>query len=567
MSLGVIMLIHDSFARAEQVLRHWSGAGCPVVVHVDRRVKLETYARFCANVGDLPNVRFARRHRCEWGGWGLVKATLATSALMLEEFPDTSHVILTSGACLPLRPVSELRAYLQARPRTDFIESANIEDVPWAVGGLNEERFTLRFPFSWKRQRRLFDRYVRLQRRLKFSRKIPDGLVPHMGSQWWCLTRETLAAILNDPERPRYDRYFRRVWIPDESYFQTLARLYSTRIVSRSLTLAQFDHQGRPHVLYDDHLQLLRRTDCFVARKVWHKADLLYETFLTDATHAVTPAEPNPAKIDQMFSKARERRIHGRRGLYMQSRLPREGREHGFSADRYSVFEGFDAVFSDFPEWLSAMECGTVHGHLFAPQSVEFAGGQALYAGGLTASPAIRDLGPVRFLTSLIWNTQGTRQCFQFGPADNQKISWPIAKDPYAHISVISGAWVIPLMKQNAPFETLRAEAARLQRLEADHINALNSAYAKARIRIWNLGQFLEAPYELLQTVFDEIDQTTAPRPLTRMPKLAPTEGLAAFLSEMKDQGTHPFLMGTVPARLETPDPSRAIQKPYPVEI
>ncbi len=118
----------------------------------------------------------------------------------------------------------------------------------------------------------VFDGYTRLQR-LGVKRHIPLGLVPHLGSQWWCLTRRTLSAILNDPNRPIYDRYFRRVWIPDESYFQTLARLHSTQIESRPLTLAKFDHEGMPHVFYDDHLQLLRRSECFVARKIWPGGD------------------------------------------------------------------------------------------------------------------------------------------------------------------------------------------------------------------------------------------------------------------------------------------------------
>ncbi len=59
--------------------------------------------------------------------------------------------------------------YLEDRPMTDFIESVTTEDVPWTVGGLDSERFTLRFPFSWKKQRYLFDRYVELQRRLRLQ--------------------------------------------------------------------------------------------------------------------------------------------------------------------------------------------------------------------------------------------------------------------------------------------------------------------------------------------------------------------------------------------------------------
>ena len=112
--------------------------------------------------------------------------------------------------------------------RTDFIESATTADVPWTVGGLDRTNGSpCGSRFRGSKQRRLFDSYVELQRRLRLRRKIPDGLVPHMGSQWWCLTRQTLSAILEDPTGATYDRYFRKVWIPDESYFQTLARLYS----------------------------------------------------------------------------------------------------------------------------------------------------------------------------------------------------------------------------------------------------------------------------------------------------------------------------------------------------
>jgi len=192
------------------------------VVHVDKQVPPNAHSDFVQSVADLDNIKFSKRHRCEWGTWSLVAASQSASELMLAEFPTVRHVFLASGSCLPLRPVHELAAYLEERPQTNFIESVTTKDVPWTVGGLDAERFTLRFPFSWKRQRFLFDRYVRLQRRIGFKRRIPDGVTPHLGSQWWCLTRQTLSAILEDPDRRAYDRYFSRVWIPDESYYQTL---------------------------------------------------------------------------------------------------------------------------------------------------------------------------------------------------------------------------------------------------------------------------------------------------------------------------------------------------------
>src|SRR3989338_7040093 len=127
MSVGIVMLCHTALDRAAEVARHWATRGCPVVIHVDKRVKRRPFDGLVRSLADLPNVR---------------------------------HVYLASGSCLPLRPVDEMVAYLNERPRTDLIESVTTEDVGWTIGGLGVERFTLRFPFSWRTRRRLFDGYV-----------------------------------------------------------------------------------------------------------------------------------------------------------------------------------------------------------------------------------------------------------------------------------------------------------------------------------------------------------------------------------------------------------------------
>ncbi len=556
------MLVHTAFGRAEQVARHWSAAGCPLVIHVDSAVPNKAHEGFRRALADLPDLRFAPRHRCEWGTWGLVAATQDAAQIMLRDFADVRHVYLTSGACLPLRPVQELVDYLADRPQTDFIESATTADVPWTIGGLDHERFTLRFPFSWRKNRWMFDRYVNLQRRLSLRRRIPNGILPHMGSQWWCLTRQTLSAILEDPERATYDRYFRRVWIPDESYFQTLSRLYARQIESRSLTLSKFDYQGKPHIFYDDHLQLLRRSDCFVARKIWPRADRLYNAFLTDGSSAMNRTEPNPGKIDRIFAKAVERRTRGRPGLYMQSRFPVETRENGLTCAQYSVFEGFADLFENFESWLAKTTGIRVHGHLYAPERAEFAEGQRIVNGALSDSAALRDYNPHAFLASLIWNTRGERQCFQFGPQDNQAIEWDIAKDPNAQVSVITGAWAVPLFQSNLNFADIRKTAARLQKTENEHLTCLRSPWTKARVRIWTMAEFIEAPMEPLQTIIDEIGHQNT-RGLSEVPRMVDLSGFGQFLQNLKNQGMHPYLMGDFPVTQNGLDTGPPKRKPY----
>lgn len=562
MTVGIVMLVHTALGRAEQVARHWTAAGCPVVFHVDRKVPQRTFRAFEKTMADDPLVRFCKRHKCEWGTWGIVAASQSGSELMLETFDQVRHVFLASGSCLPLRPVQELVDYLAARPRTDFIESATTADVPWTVGGLDHERFTLRFPFSWKRRRFLFDKYVEIQRSLGLKRKVPAGLVPHMGSQWWCLTRQTLSAILQDPDRARFDRYFKQVWIPDESYYQTLARLYSSSIESRSLTLSKFDFQGKPHIFYDDHLQLLRRSDCFVARKIWPHAKRLYQAFLTDNPAAMKKTEPNPGKIDRIFAKAVDRRTRGRPGLYMQSRMPHRDWENGITSGPYSMFQGFTDLFHDFESWLAKATGARVHGNLFAPERAEFAEGQTLMNGGLSDSAKMRDYNPQSFLTNLIWNTRGERQCFQFGPQDNQVINEFVARDPNAQVSVISGAWAVPLFRSNRNFADLRKTAAKLQQIEASHLEILRSAQTKARVRIWTMAEFVEAPMEPLQAIIDEIGYREYRR-LSEVPKLVDLDGFGQFLQNLKNQGMHPHLMGDFPVEQGPVNMPKPPRKPY----
>ena len=125
MTVGVVMLVHTALDRAEQVIRYWVAGGCPVVVHVDKTVPKDKFNAFTAALSDLDDeVLFSERHRCEWGAWGIVAGTQSASELLLQSFPDVRHVYLASGSCMPLRPPSDLKRYLDERPTTEFTESA-----------------------------------------------------------------------------------------------------------------------------------------------------------------------------------------------------------------------------------------------------------------------------------------------------------------------------------------------------------------------------------------------------------------------------------------------------------
>ena len=539
--LGVIMLCHADMAMAARLAGIWAKGGARLAIHIDAKAGGDAVGTMHRALADHPPAIYTPRQACAWGRFSLVQATLDAARALLDAHPDLTHVYLASGACLPLRPVADLTAFLAGDPGRDHIESVNAYDVGWTVGGLNEERFTLFFPFDWRRHRWMFDRFVAWQRRRGISRKILQGIWPHLGSQWWCLTAETLRAILDDPRREEFDRYFRLSWIPDESYFQTLVRRHSRSIESQSLTLAKFDHHGKPYQLYDDHLDMLLTSRCFVARKVWPGAERLLSHFPLPADGAPLVDTPRTAMIDREINRTVRRRVLGRPGLYMQSRFPRKDAENGKTSAPYAVFHGLSDLFVDFEPWLAARINADVHGHLLGPEGAEFVGRPHIGPGAISAHPQLRDHDPQGFLTALIRITD-RMQAFQFGPRDNQSLNWFMTTDPNAHMLVVTGAWKVPLLHAGMPFDDTRRMFAHLQRIELEQLEVMNSVWVKARLTLCELGDFLVRPAGVLQEFLLQIDPKS--RPIGQLPAMRDISDLADMLRRMRNSGLRPRLTG-----------------------
>ncbi|CAN0606304.1 unnamed protein product, partial [Ectocarpus sp. 12 AP-2014] len=170
------MLAHAALDRAGQIASHLAEAGFPLVIHVDSRTSEQAFDTLAAQVKPHENVHFAQRTACEWGTWSLVQASRDAAEILLNTYPELHHVMLISGSCLPIKQPDALGTFLSTHRNTDFIESVTIGDVPWTKGGLSDERFSLSFPFAWKKHKRLFDIWVELQRLTGRKRSLPQGL-------------------------------------------------------------------------------------------------------------------------------------------------------------------------------------------------------------------------------------------------------------------------------------------------------------------------------------------------------------------------------------------------------
>lgn len=227
---------------------------------------------------DNPRVTFAKRRlKCGWGEWSLVRASLNAVEAAVDAFPDATHFYMVSGDCMAIKSAEYAHAFLDGRD-ADYIESFDFFESDWIKTGMKEERLIYRHFFNERQNKKLFYGSLELQKRLGLSREVPQDIQVMIGSQWWCLRRTTIEAILEFCRaRPDVLRFFATTWIPDETFFQTLVRhlVAETEIDCRTLTFLMFTDYGMPVTFYNDQYDLLLSQEFLFARKISPQAEEL----------------------------------------------------------------------------------------------------------------------------------------------------------------------------------------------------------------------------------------------------------------------------------------------------
>jgi hypothetical protein len=269
--IAYILLCHKDpegiIAQAERL----TDGGDYIAIHFDARARASDFDLIRARLSGNPSVTFARKRlKCGWGGWSLVAATLLAVRAAVDAFPRATHFYMLSGDCMPIKSAEYAHGFLD-REDVDYVESVDFLKSDWIKAGIKEERLIYRHYFNERTHKWLFYASMQVQGRLGLARKVPADLQIQIGSQWWCLRRRTMEAVLGFCDTRRdVMRFFSTTWIPDETFFQTLVRhlMPEHEIRARSLTFLLFTDYGMPVTFYNDHYDLLLSQNYLFARKI-----------------------------------------------------------------------------------------------------------------------------------------------------------------------------------------------------------------------------------------------------------------------------------------------------------
>ncbi|AJY51400.1 beta-1,6-N-acetylglucosaminyltransferase [Halomonas sp. KO116] len=244
-SLTYLVLAHNSTERVARLVdqllaQDLSGR---VIIHFDKKSGEAPYQWLCERYHSQARCYvLPQRAYCGWGQWSLVDATLRMLR-HAQSTGKTDYYYLMSEYCYPTQSLSALKSYLVANKGTNFIEC---EDSRWIKGGIREDRYLYRHFLNKRNYPRLHRWTYKVQKWLGLKRKVPQDLTIRFGSQWWCLTQEAVAYVLE--QEPIYRSFFKWVWIPDECFFNSLCRQSHLKI-AHELTYYSFNLQGTPDIM------------------------------------------------------------------------------------------------------------------------------------------------------------------------------------------------------------------------------------------------------------------------------------------------------------------------------
>lgn len=533
MSLAIAILANQNLNRVVNLVQSICAEDVKLCIHIDANVNDDDFEHFCKSVSEYKGIIFSKRVSCEWGMFSLVQAELEMCNSIIETWPDTKHIQLISGDSIPIRPIADLKELLSKNSDADFIESVNANDNDWVVDGLNTERFTLFFPLSWKKQRWLFDAYVYLQRKLGVKRHCPSEISPHIGSQWWCLTTKTIKKILTDPSRQKYDAFFKKCWIPDESYFQTLVRKHSDNIQSKSTVFSHFDYQGKPIIFYDDMADTLGDIDAFFVRKVWSGANGLYAKMPNFSKQDYTSES-----LKRQITQTTQRRKEGRKGLRMAGKVSNQWHEHQPATSApYSVFTNVKAIFPEFDDWFASRTQFKPLSDIFAPDRAYFDDNSQVWRGGISCSASIRDADIPAFLTNIRWQTRNEGMAFHYSNLSSEQSMQFITQDPNAHVFMIKSGWLLDLVnRQDMPSDELSALATKITTWERKYLSMLSNGKHRCKATVLELSDVLHDPALLLSNILAAAHCAKDNMPLA-LPTLVSEFDITNIVEKIKNAG------------------------------
>ncbi|GAX40936.1 putative glycosyl transferase [Tolypothrix sp. NIES-4075] len=265
MKIAYIILAHKYPEQLVRLIRSIADDSTSFFIHFDKRSSDEMYNDLVKQLSSMSNVHLLKRFSCFWGNFNIVAATIEGIRQLVHSNIDFDYAILLSGQDYLIKPINQIKEFLEKHRGKEFIET-----------------FSLASQNKWTNQDGCYQALNRIQHwhfsfrskhlYIPIKRRFPKGLEPYGGSQWWCLSRDCIQYI-NDfvVNNSGFVNYFKYVFIPDETFFNTIVSNspFKNYIVSDDLKYADWENPNPtpPAIICKNDFHKLANSPKLFARK------------------------------------------------------------------------------------------------------------------------------------------------------------------------------------------------------------------------------------------------------------------------------------------------------------
>lgn len=222
--VAYLILAHTDAAHLERLVKAINYQA-RIFIHLDQKSPIEDFSQI-----KLPSSAefIKKRVRVAWGGISIIQATLYLIEAALDSGENFSHLVLLSGQDYPIKPSWMIHDFLNKNSDRQFIRLIDMTKSPnhhmkRIMNYWFWEPFFPFLPFA-------VDRFIRISMLKLFQKLRPviykkplKGIIPAFGSQWWAITADCAAYILQFlADNPRFFQFYQYSHAPDEHFFHTL---------------------------------------------------------------------------------------------------------------------------------------------------------------------------------------------------------------------------------------------------------------------------------------------------------------------------------------------------------
>lgn len=229
-----------------------------MVLHVDAKADAAVHDA-ARGLRERLGARVLPSRKVYWGGWSMSRILLDAVRELCASGHDWDYLINLSAQDMPLRPITELRAFLAAQAGANFIDCHAIDELPYPLRSVVQRRH------RWI----AYELAGRTRRLPVPMAPVHRGRVRYYGSQWVMLSRPFCDWVAGASAREAGWATLPFTFASDEFLAQQLimAGPFRHTLVADNKRYLRFGGKAHPAVLTLDDLPTLDASGAFFARK------------------------------------------------------------------------------------------------------------------------------------------------------------------------------------------------------------------------------------------------------------------------------------------------------------